>query len=109
MTVKVETAPTESDTDSGSLGAAEDLPGKVNCLRSLKMHVLPSTPFYQRYHVSNLNAYGNHNASLALHVLLNGFEHLNRETNSKHAWSYDQRVLCEQYLLLLFSVTSQSL
>jgi hypothetical protein len=54
MTVNVETAPTESDSDSGSLGTAEDLPGKVNCLRSLKMNVLPSTPFYQRYHVSNL-------------------------------------------------------
>jgi hypothetical protein len=109
MTVNVETAPTESDSDSGSLGTAEDLPGKVNCLRSLKMNVLPSTPFYQRYHVSNLKWVWQPQPSLALHFLVNGFEHLNREANSKHAWSYDERVLCEQYLLLLFSVTSQRL
>jgi hypothetical protein len=50
-----------------------------------------------------------HNPSLALHFLVNGFEHLNRETDSKHAWGYDERILCEQYLLLLFSVTSQRL
>jgi hypothetical protein len=54
MTVKLVMGPAESDSDSGSLAAAEDLPGKLNCLRSLKMDVLPSTPFYQRYHVSNL-------------------------------------------------------
>jgi hypothetical protein len=49
MTVKFETAPTESENGTASLGGVEDLPGKLNCLRSLKMDVLPSTPFYQRY------------------------------------------------------------
>jgi hypothetical protein len=56
MTVKFETAPTESEKGPVSLGGVEDLPGKLNCLRSVKMGVLPSTPFYQRYHFSDLKA-----------------------------------------------------
>jgi len=51
MTVKFATGPAESENGPASLGGAGDLPGKeLNCLRSLKMNVLPSTPFYQSYH-----------------------------------------------------------
>jgi hypothetical protein len=50
MTVKFETAPTESENGPVSLGSVDDLPGKLNCLRSLKIGVLPSTPFYQSYY-----------------------------------------------------------
>src|SRR5205807_5326503 len=47
--VKLEIAPTESESGSVPFCGAEDLPGKtLASLRSLTIVVLPSTPFYQR-------------------------------------------------------------